>query len=1080
MGNSDFEDFYPLSPAQQGILFHTLYAPRSGMYHEQLSCVLQGDLKVEQFQQAWQTVCDRHPILRTSFVWQGIKEPVQVVHHRVLLAWQQLDWQCVSDSEPLERLLKADQAQGFDLTQAPLMRFTLIQLDRHRYRFVWSHHHLLLDGWSTPLLLKEVFAIYQALCHGESLSLPDSRPYRDYIAWTQQQNLSQAEAFWRTRLQGFSTPTPIAIHLNQVDGAADVQSHDGEQQIQLSTSTTIALQSFARQHQLTLNTLVQGAWALLLSRYSGEEDVVFGAAVSGRPPTLAGSETMVGLFINTLPVRVQMQSEPLLPWLQRLQSQQVEARQYEYSPLVEVQGWSEVPRGLPLFNSVVVFENYPVDASLQASLEIRDIRAFEKTNYPLTLLAFPGSALQLKLLYEGLRFDSATIARMLGHLQTLLEGMIAHPDRGLSQLSRVTQAEQHQLLVSNTQTEYPDQCIHERFEAQAEQTPNAVALVCGDRQTTYQALNQQSNQLAHYLRALGVGSETLVGVCLDRSIEMVVALLGILKAGGAYVPLDPAYPQERLALMMQDTQMSIVLTRSQLAPSLPAHTARLVCLDEWEAIHLESNQNLIHTSTSDHLAYVLYTSGSTGTPKGVMGLHRGAVNRLTWNPYPFTPQDVCCQKTSLSFVDSVWEIFAPLIHGVRSILLPDPVVKDPVQLVQTLAEQQVTRLVLVPSLLRALLDFPDLQARLPNLKYWISSGEPLTVELCQRFQQQIPDGVLINLYGSSEVAADVTWHDVSTHSIADCIPIGRAIANTQIYILDRHLQPVPIGVSGEIYVGGAGLARGYWNRSQLTAEKFIDHPFSAQTPPSKLYKTGDLGCFLPTGEIKFLGRSDHQVKLRGIRIETEDIAASLNQHSAVRESIVMVQDKFSDHPYLVAYVALHAKQLTDTPSTTQAMLSCFLREKLPAFMMPATFVFLEALPLTPNGKVDRCALSALSDRPSPSAAGLVPPQTPIEGELAELWAEILGLKQVSSEDNFFHLGGHSLSAMQLVSRVRKQFEVELTLPDFFAAATLRELAETIENAILDQSTSDDLDRLLNQLEGRDETETPTANGISIS
>ncbi|MBW4417616.1 MAG: amino acid adenylation domain-containing protein [Myxacorys californica WJT36-NPBG1] len=1083
MGNRNLEDFYPLSPTQQGILFHTLCAPRSGMYYEQLSCTLNGKLDTKLFQQAWQALCDRHPILRTAFVWEGIKEPVQVVHRQVKLPWRELDWQAFSpreQQEQLEHFLKTDQEQGFDLTQAPLMRFALIRLDQQSYRFVWSHHHILLDGWSTPLLLKEVFADYQALCQGQSSSLPRPRPYRDYIAWIQQQDLSKARAFWQQRLQGFSTPTTIEqVLLKKVatdPDAADAQVSYDEQHIQLLTAKTRALQSFARQHQLTLNTLVQGAWALLLSRYSSEDDVVFGAAVSGRPPTLAGSEAMVGLFINTLPVRVQVQAaENLLPWLQQLQAQQVEARQYEYSPLVEVQGWSDVPRGLPLFESVVVFENYPINAALQTQtdLEIRDIRAFEKTNYPLTLIAFPGSELGLKVLYDSQRFASAAIARMLGHLQTLLEGMISHPNQCLSGLPILTEAEQHQLAEwNNTQVEYPNQCVHQRFEAQVERTPDAVALVYGDEQFTYRELNQRSNQLAHYLQTLGVTSEVLVGVCLERSPEMVMALLGILKAGGAYVPLDPAYPQERLSFMMNDAQMAVLLTRSYLADTLPEHSAKLVCLDtDWDKIRQASQQNLTENITADQLAYVLYTSGSTGTPKGAMGLHRGTVNRLHWNPYPFTSDDVCCQKTSLNFVDSVWEIFAPLLHGLRSVILPDSAVKDPLQFVQMLAEQQVTRLVLVPSLLRVLLEtIPDLHDRLPKLKYWVSSGEALTIELCQRFRQQVPHCILINLYGSSEVAADVTWHDTSINHLSDFIPIGRAIANTQIYILDRHLQPVPIGVPGELHIAGAGLARGYWNRPELTAEKFISNPFQIQKEQSRLYKTGDLGCFLPDGEIKFLGRSDHQVKLRGIRIETREIESWIDQHPSVQESVVIAWEDSPGNSHLIAYVVPRLEQQQSVEPLNDVLRN-FLSEKLPEYMVPISFILLEALPLTPNGKIDRRALPAPETHQRASTNSFVPPQTPIEVELANIWATVLGLEQVSIEDNFFNLGGHSLLAMQLISRVCKQFEVELSLPDFFAAATIRELAETIEDAILAQSNPADLDRLLDQLEATDETAT---------
>ncbi|MBD0341281.1 MAG: AMP-binding protein, partial [Microcoleus sp. Co-bin12] len=495
----------------------------------------------------------------------------------------------------------------------------------------------------------------------------------------------------------------------------------------LSVGTTAALRSLARQQQLTLNTLVQGAWGLLLSRYSGEEDVIFGTVVSGRPPDLAGVESMVGLFVNTQPALVKIRPiDSLLSLLKQLQDRQIEARQYEYSPLVEVQRWSEVPRGLPLFDTLVVFENYPLESSLQKrvqNLEIESVISFEKTNYALTLTVVPGEELALKISYNSNRFEDAAIARMLGHLQTLLEGMTANPERKLSELPLLSAAEGQQLLVqwNDTQADYPkNSSIHELFAAQTERTPDAVAAICENEQLTYRELNAKANQIAHYLQSLGVKPEVLVGICLERSLSVLVAILGILKVGAAYVPLDPAYPQERLSFMLADAKVPVLLTQKNLLENLPEHSAKVVCIDaEWQEISRQSDRNPAVKVEAENLAYVLYTSGSTGTPKGVLGTHRGTVNRCFWNPYPFIEQDICCQKTSLNFVDSVWEIFAPLLHGLPTVIIRDRAVKDINQFLQTLSKQNVTRLVLVPSLLRAILDsFPDLDRRLPQLKYW--------------------------------------------------------------------------------------------------------------------------------------------------------------------------------------------------------------------------------------------------------------------------------------------------------------------------------------------------------------------------
>ncbi|MEG5139388.1 MULTISPECIES: non-ribosomal peptide synthetase [unclassified Microcoleus] len=1079
MSKGNIEDFYPLSPAQQGILFHSLYQPESGVYFGQLLCVLRGDLNVSAFRNSWQKVVERHPILRTCFVWKNLKDPVQAVRKQTALSWQQMDWRSLSVSEQeqqLETYLKADREQGFDLTSAPLIRIALAQLETDTFQFILSHHHLVLDGWSLSIVLDEVFAFYQAFSQGEELHLKRPRPYRDYIAWLHQQDLSAAESFWRQTLKGFAAPSAIARG-NIVAGNRLESS--GEQQVIFSATATVALQSLAKQHQLTLNTLVQAAWALLLSRYSGEEDIVFGTVVSGRPPDLMGAESVVGLFVNPLPVRVKFdRHDSMLSWLKELQAQQVEARQYEYSPLVEVQGWSEVPRSLPLFESLVVFENYPSDASLQEkihNLKVENIRSLETTNYPLTVMAMPGAQLTLKIIFDRSCFDDSAIARMLGHLQTLLQGMTANPQRQLSELPLLSAADRQQILVqwNDTQADYPKNAsIHELFAAQTERTPDAVAALCENQQLTYRELNAKANQIAHYLQSLGVKPEVLVGICLERSLSMLVAILGILKVGAAYVPLDPAYPQKRLAFMLADAKVPVLLTQKNLLETLSEHTARVVCIDaEWQEISRESDRNPAVKVEADHLAYVLYTSGSTGTPKGVLGTHRGIVNRCFWNPYPFTKEDICGQKTSLNFVDSVWEIFAPLLHGLPTVIIPDRAVKDINQFLQTLSKQNVTRLVLVPSLLRALLDsFPDLDRRLPQLKYWICSGETLPLELCQQFREQMPQRVLINLYGSSEVAADVTWYD-ATHCV-EKVAIGRPIANTQIYLLDRNLQPVPIGIPGEIYVGGDGLAQGYLNRPDLTSEKFISNPFGQQKLDSLgnfhqkvLFKTGDIGCYLPDGNIEFLGRGDCQVKIRGFRIELGEIEAALSQHSSVSTAAVLLQENAPGNQRLVAYLVPNSGFRNQHPELISELRS-FLKHKLPDYMIPSAFVLLDALPLTPNGKIDRLALSQRCDYVSDETA-FTEPQTPTEKEMAEIWIALLGLEKVGTNQNFFDLGGHSLMATQLISRVRSGFGVELALCDFFAAPTIHNLAELIEEEILANADSNQLDELLDLLENTD-------------
>ena len=681
------------------------------------------------------------------------------------------------------------------------------------------------------------------------------------------------------------------------------------------------------------------------------------------------------------------------------------------------------------------------------NLEIESLLSFEKTNYALTLTVVPGEELALKIGYSSNRFADAAIpfgiaslhARMLGHLQTLLEGMTANPERKLSELPLLSAAERQQLLVqwNDTQADYPkNSSTHELFAAHTERTPDAVAAICENEQLTYREWNAKANQIGHYLQTLGVKPQVLVGICCWRSLSVLVVILGILKVGAAYVPLDPVYPQERRSFMLADAKVPVLLTQKKLLKTLPEHSAKVVCIDaEWQEISRQSDRNPAVKVEPENLAYVLYTSGSTGTPKGVLGTHRGTVNRCFWSPYPFIEEDICCQKTSLNFVDSVWEIFAPLLHGLPTVIILDRAVKDINQFLQTLSKQNVTRLVLVPSLLRAILDsFPDLDRRLPQLKYWICSGETLPVELCQQFREQMPQRVLINLYGSSEVAGDVTWYN-ATHCVEQ-VPIGRPIANTQIYLFDRNLQPVSIGIPGDIYVGGYGLAQGYLNRPDLTSEKFISNPFGQEKldflsncHQKVLFKTGDIACYLPDGNIEFLGRGDCQVKIRGFRIELGEIEAALSQHSSVSTAAVLLQENEPGRPRLVAYLVPNSEFRNQHPELISELRS-FLKHKLPDYMVPSAFLLLDALPLTPNGTIDRLALSQRCDYVSDETA-FTEPQTPTEEEISEIWTALLELEKVGTNQNFFDLGGHSLMATQLISLVRSCFWGRVSAVQFF-------------------------------------------------
>jgi amino acid adenylation domain-containing protein len=1056
MSKRNIEAVYPLSPMQQGMLFHSLYAPKSGVYFEQLSAKLRGELDFAAFERAWQRVMDRHAILRTAFVWKNLDRMLQVVHRHVPLSLEQKDWRGLPRNEQqtrLEAFLEADRARGFDLSRAPLMRLTLLRTADDAYHFVWSHHHVLLDGWSLPLLLKEVFAFYEAFCHGQDLRLETPRPYRDYINWLQGQDMAKAEAFWREQLVGFSAPTPLTVD-RAPESVPEREERYDELEIWLSVETTDALGALARRHRVTLSTLVQGAWALLLSRYSGEEDVVFGATVSGRPAELADVESMIGLFINTLPVRVRIPSDLAVSgWLEALHAQLADVRQYEYSSLAQIQGWSAVPRGMPLFESILVFENYPVDASLGErtwSLEIEDVRSIEQTNYPLNFVCGPGERLSLKIAFDCRRFHTDTIRRMLGHLGTLLEGMAADSASPVASLPLLTETERQRLLVDWNATHLPypaDRCIHELVEMQAARTPDAVAIVFRDQQLTCRELDCRANQLAHHLQRHGVGPETLVGICTERSPEMIVGMLGVLKAGGGYLPLDPSYPEERLALMLEDAQVSVLLTQGDILERLSvlSRLDSVLRLDaDWEIIAGGPKDKPVSNVAPENLAYVIYTSGSTGRPKGTLLQHRGLCNFSTAfvQEFELTRESRFLQFASSGFDASVAEIFAPLVAGSSVHLAPDQTLMSIPDLTALLQRQGITAATLPPAVLKLL---PA--EEVAGLRTVASVGEACSPDIVERWA---PGRRFLNGYGPTETTIGAAWCEV--HGLpprATNVPIGRPIPNARIYVLDPSLQLVPIGAPGELHIGGLGLARGYLRRADLTADRFIPDPFSGEAG-ARLYKTGDLVRHASGGDMEFLGRIDRQVKLRGFRIELGEIEATLGRLPAVQQAAVVAQEVeagesetgLAAENQLVAYVVPEDESKFDVSDLRNS-----LKENLPAYMVPSTFVTLETLPLTPSGKVDRRALPPPEGVRPDLKAAYAPPRTPVEEVLAELWARSLGVERVGVHDDFFDLGGHSLIATQLVSQVRRAFEVEIPLRELFEAPTVADLAERVEDAL---------------------------------
>jgi amino acid adenylation domain-containing protein len=1051
MKTANLQDLYELSPVQQGFLFHSLNAPGSGVYLEQLVFTFRGALDISAFKRAWQAIVDRHTSLRTVFFWDGLSKPLQAVQRHLPVNLEELDWRnfpAPEQEKKLETFLLEDRRRDIHLSQPPLMRFTLVQIAPAEWKFLFRFHHLVTDGWAMGLILGEFMTLYRAYHRSQEPVLPPSRSYREYISWLKRQDLSKAEAFWRAELEGLKGPTVLNLGgdaKSPAETTADNETLTHEKLDFHYPALAESLQAMARRHQLTTNTVVQGGWSLLLSRLTGEEDVIAGVSVGGRPPDLPGSDSIVGLMINTLPVRTRVPwHASVLDWLREFQSQQVKRQQYGYASLVQMNEWSGLPSGTPLFETLLVYENVPFpQISLQdVGLEVPETRYDGRPHYPMSVIIFAG--MTVRVTYERARYSEATIRQVLHHFELLLAGIVANPQAKVSELPLMTDEERRQLVVdwNATAISYGKaECLHTLIEEQVQRTPHAPAVAYEGERLTYKELNERANQLARHLRGLGIKAESPVAICMERSLEMVVALLAVLKAGGAYLPLDPDYPPERLAYMMNEAGVGTILTHHNLQAQLPQGQGLFIRLDEeWAAIALEETGNLGLRIDPQNIAYVIYTSGSTGKPKGVMVPHQGICNRLLWmqQQYGLCEQDRVLQKTPYSFDVSVWEFFWPLLNGACLVMARPDGHRDPRYLAKTIQDQEITILHFVPSMLRAFLAAESSNS-CARLKRVFCSGEALDIELCRGLQAGM-DGEIHNLYGPTEASVEVSyWHFERTWK-EESIPIGKPVANTQLHILNRNMEPVPVGVAGELYLGGIQLARGYIARPELTAASFVPNPFSAKG--ERLYRTGDLTRYRQDGNIEYLGRIDHQVKIRGFRIELAEIEGVLNKHANVNQCAVIVREDQPGEKRLAAYVV-------PVESRPQALFTTdlrnYLRERLPEYMVPAAYVQLQELPLSSNGKLDRNALP-LPDYDTNEQA-YVAPKTETEEILAGIWMQVLGTGRVSVHDNFFALGGHSLLATQVISRVRAAFKVEIPLRALFSAPTIETLAEGINNEL---------------------------------
>ncbi|MBN1203855.1 MAG: amino acid adenylation domain-containing protein [Myxococcaceae bacterium] len=1045
----------PVSFSQQRLWFLDQMEPGSAFYNVPTTLRLPGLLDLDALVRSLRELVRRHEALRTTFATVD-GTPVQRIVRSLPLEVPVEDLRRhPAREQELQRLAQEEAQRPFDLGNGPLLRARVIRLADTDHVLLLTLHHIVCDGWSMGVLQRELAALYGAFSSGRPSPLKDLPiQYADFARWQHQtlrgEALEKLVSYWREQLAG----APTLLELPTDRPRPPVQVFRGATlSFFLPLAVTQSLKSLAQREGATLFMVLLTAFDVWLYRYTGQRDLLVGTPIANR--TRAELEELVGFFVNTLVLRSRIsESMSFRALLRQVREVTLGAYAHQDLPFEKLVEELQPERSLshnPFFQVMFVLQNLTREPEAVASAEAGSApqagTGTAKFDITLSLLETP-QGLTGSLEYNTDLFDAPTLQRMAGHLQVLLGGIAANPDQLLERLPLLTHGERRHLLVELNATRStwpPEGLLHRLFEAQVERTPDAIAVIAEGRQLTYRELDALANRVSHHLRSLGVGPDVRVGVCMERSIELVAGLLGILKAGGAYVPLDPSYPRDRLAFMLTDSQASVLVTQARLRDQLPASTARVVLLDSGSEALLGPVEHAPSVEVSpEGLAYVIYTSGSTGRPKGVMIPHVGIVNHVRWmlEQWPMTASDVVLQKTPISFDASVWEFFVPLTAGARLVMARPDDHRASAMLAKAIEQHGVTILQVVPSMLGLLLEEPGLE-RCTWLRLLFSGGEALPRALQERCHHRLKVE-LVNLYGPTEASIDATSWVCRADGASRNIPIGRPVSNTRLYVLDEHLEPVPAGVTGQLYIAGAGLARGYLGRPELTAERFLPDPFS-DSPGERMYQTGDLVRYLPDGSVDFLGRADHQVKVRGFRIELGEIEAVLRRHPMVRECVAVVREDTPGDQRLVAYVVATGSG----PSAHE--LRAFAAQFLPAFMAPSAFVALPAVPLLPNGKVDRRALPAPETERASDKENYVAPRNPTEEAVARIWAEVLRVERVGAHDDFFELGGHSLTATQVVSRLRTALRVEVPLRNMFEKPTVASLAEFIQEARIEKA-----------------------------
>jgi amino acid adenylation domain-containing protein len=1043
------ERVFPTSFAQQRLLFLDQFDPGLAAYNLTRAIRMVGPLDPGALTETLRRIAARHASLRTNFRLDS-EASYQIVCEQVTLQLPLIDMSHFQESVRRTETLRSAREEGnksFNLTSGPLFRPILLRLSSVDHVLVLVLHHIIADAWSMSILFKEIEEIYTEIAHAKPSMLPPiSIQYSDFARWQREHFTTEALdphlRYWTNKLSGHSGFLELPIDRLR----PPVRSHNGAlETFQIAERLTKALTQIAESSGATLFMLLLAALQTLVWRYTGTDDILIGTPIAGRnDPQL---ERLIGLFVNTLVIRGNLSGNPsFLELLQRTRAATLEAYEHQDLPFEKLVEAVKPQRNLgytPLVQIMFVFQNTPKQILDLHGLRLEELELDSgSTKFDLTLEIVPQDGLHCEMEYATDLFNKESIQQFTRHFETLLDDIAKNPERPISDLNILDDAAQNQLIFefNSTNAKYRHNIrIEQLFEQQVNEMPTRVALIESGSQITYEELNARANALARLLLTKRVSQDRPVGVFMRRSIDAVVALLAALKVNTPYVPLDIANPRHRLELLIDDSGCDVILTQRGLEGALPTHV-EAISLDDLSSRDIGHSECDGHVSSHD-LAYIMYTSGSTGVPKGVEGSHRAVINRLEWmwRRYPFSSDETCCQKTALGFVDSVWEIFGPLLAGIRAVIVTEEVLLDVDKFVALLADHEVSRIVLVPSLLRTLLDLvPNLATRLPKLLLWSASGEILPPDLVSRFREVIPRARLLNIYGSSEVTADVTWHEANRGERLTSVPIGKPISNTQIFILDEKKNLVPPLVRGEIHVGGDCLARGYWRQPELTSQRFIPNPYLPYQSRF-LFATGDVGRILADGSIEYLGRLDQQIKLRGMRIEPGEIEANLTAHPLVRQAIVAVYKDPSQMQHLVAYIVCSEGS---TPLGEE--LRRFLRTRLPEYMIPTTFVELRCMPLLPSGKIDRGALPNPSLEVLGKHRTIVPWRTEIERGLSLIWQEVLSLDAVSIDDNFFELGGHSLSALRVLARIRRDFHVDVPIRSLFDRPTIAELALEVE------------------------------------